>query len=88
MDEKKPQPPQASVLLRVLGGGYLAYLAYDLLKSGSRDPLILCGAVVFGIVGGVLIFFNARSLITNEYFYTKSESEENEEAEEESDPAE
>ena len=28
--KEKPKPPQASLLLRILGGGYLVYLAWDL----------------------------------------------------------
>ncbi len=80
MDAKKPQPPQGVVLLRILGGGYLVYLAYDILRSGTRTPLIMIAAIVFLIAGGSLIFFSARGLMRNEYFYDHPE--------EESDPAE
>lgn len=78
--EKKVKPPQTSLLLRVLGGGYLMYLAYDLLKQWpDLDVILRIGGIVFGIVGTALLVFSGKSLITNQYFYTPMMDEKTEE---------
>ena len=68
MEKKNAQPPQSSLILRVLGGGYLLYLAYDLTfgNSGKPSGFILIAAAVFALVGGVLLVISLRRLMTRQ----------------------
>ena len=68
MGKKNAQLPQSSLILRVLGGGYLLYLAYDLTfgNSGKPSGFILFAAVVFALVGGVLLAVTLRQLMTRQ----------------------
>ena len=75
------KPPQFSLLLRLLGGGYLVYLAYDLIKSGEGKLQFIAAAVVFGLAGGALFLHSLLTLVKSDYFRnpppeTKDESEE------------
>ena len=56
-----------SLLLRALVGGYLLYLAYELTfgNSGKSSVFILIAAVVFALVGGVLLVISLRRLMTS-----------------------
>lgn len=76
MEKKHVQPPQSSLILRILGGGYLVCLAYDLLfkSSSPLSTFLIIAAVVFALVGGTLLFVSCYQLLTHEYFYQKNES--------------
>lgn len=90
MQNNNNKPPQFSVILRILGGGYLVYLAYDLLTGAQKpDTIVTVAAIVFGIVGTALVYTSGKSLITNEYFYNKPSADEEElEEEQDEDPKE
>ena len=79
------KPPQTSLILRLLGGGYLVYLAWDLAKDNLGLNLFTAAAVVFGLVGGALFIPSAVTLVRSDYFYDKPAQEE---ASEESEDAE
>lgn len=66
------RPPQASLILRVCGGGYLVYLAWDLFTN-STGVWITLAAVVFGLVGGALLGTSLWTLAHSEYFYDKKD---------------
>lgn len=78
-----PKPPQASLLLRILGGGYLVYLAWGLRGSVGESLIFLAAMVVFALVGLLLMGFSIRELVTSDYFRKQPEdtpsSEESEE---------
>lgn len=79
-----PKPPQASLLLRILGGGYLVYLAWDLRASAGESLLFLAAIIVFAVVGLLLAVFSIRELLSSGYFRNEPEeissSEESEES--------
>ena len=62
------KPPLFSLLLRLLGGGYLVYLAWDIRGAFSDGPLYILAAVVFALVGGALFAHSAWTLVRHEYF--------------------
>ena len=62
------KPPQFSLLLRLLGGGYLVYLAYDLIKTSEGKWLFLAAGAVFGLVGGALFLHSLLTLVKSDYF--------------------
>lgn len=72
--DKKPvhYPSRISLTLRLFGGGYLVYLAWDLMRSvpdytGSMKALLIAAIVVFGIVGAIFFGVSAKALYKNEY---------------------
>ncbi len=77
-----PKPPQASLLLRILGGGYLLYLAWDLRSTVGESLLFLAAVVVFALVGAALVYTSLKELITSGYF-RKNPEPQNEESEDE-----
>ena len=81
--KSSPKPPQASLLLRLLGGGYLVYLAYDLAKTSGADSKLLAAVAVFGLVGGALFLHSLLTLVKSDYFRNVPPPAEEEEPEEE-----
>lgn len=47
--------PQITLLLRLLGGGYLIYLGISILLDGTASLPVMGGAVVFILVGAGLL---------------------------------
>lgn len=70
------KPPQTSLILRLLGGGYLVYLAWDLAKDNLGLNLFTAAAVAFALVGGALFITSAVTLVRSDYFYDKPVQEE------------
>ena len=70
------KPPQFSLLLRLLGGGYLVYLAYDLLKTSQGKWQFLAAAAVFGLVGAALFLHSLLTLVKSDYFRNPPPKEE------------
>jgi hypothetical protein len=87
MSREANTPPQTSLLLRLLGGGYLVYLAWDLRASVQDSFLFLIAVVAFGLVGAALFISSLRTLINHGYFRkaTVPEIETTEDCEERSD---
>ncbi|MGM9590842.1 MAG: hypothetical protein ACI3V0_11845 [Faecousia sp.] len=60
--------PQVSLLLRLLGGGYLVYLAWDLRSAFSDGLIFIFAAAAFALVGGALLVHSIWKLARHEYF--------------------
>ena len=52
---KGGQPSQVTLLLRLLCGGYLIYLAYSLFTEAAGSVVFYIAAAVFALVGAALI---------------------------------
>ena len=77
------KPPQFSLLLRLLGGGYLVYLAYDLFKTSEGKMQFIAAAVLFALVGGALFLHSLLTLVKSDYFRNTPPPENGEESQEE-----
>ena len=66
--QSSQKTPQFSLLLRLLGGGYLVYLAYDLFKNGQGNWFVYAAAAVFALVGGALFIHSLLTLVKSDYF--------------------
>ncbi|MDY3225446.1 MAG: hypothetical protein SOW84_06185 [Candidatus Faecousia sp.] len=78
------KPPQISLILRLLGGGYLLYLAWSLLGTANGNTLYILAAVFFALVGAVLLLHTLLKISRGEYTTAQppegdGESENNEE---------
>ncbi len=81
--KKNSNPPQGSLLLRLLGGGYLVYLAYDLLHIWDGKAVTLIAGIVFALVGGALFLHSLVTLVKSDYFRNSPEEEQTPEGNEE-----
>lgn len=70
--------PRSSHIIRVLAGIYLAYTAYQIfneLGTGQNDFLIIAFAVIFAIVGVLLLVTSMYAL--NKYYYAENKAGDN-----------
>ena len=67
MSKNVSRPPQSSLYLRLLGGGYLVYIAWDLRGAVAENPLFWIAILVFGAIGIFLLAESVRKLIRKEY---------------------
>ena len=74
---------QIKQILRLVVGGYLVYLAYDLIKTSEGQGKFIAAAVLFGLAGGVLFIHSLLTLVRSDYFRNDPPSESGEEPEEE-----
>ena len=75
---------QTRIFLRLLGGGYLVYLAFDLIKTSEGQAKFVAAAVLFGLVGGALFIHSLLTLVRSDYFRKDPRPEKGEDPEEES----
>ena len=67
MSKNVSRPPQSSLYLRLLGGGYLVYIAWDLRGAVAENPLFWIAILVFGAIGIFLLAESVRKLLRKEY---------------------
>ena len=60
-------PSQISLILRLLGGGYLLYLAWSLLGTADGNTVYILMAVFFALVGAVLLLHTLLKISRGEY---------------------
>lgn len=60
-------PSQISLILRLLGGGYLLYLAWSLLSTAGGNTVYILMAVFFALVGAVLLLHTLLKISRGEY---------------------
>lgn len=85
MSNNSNTPPDSKLLLRLLGGGYLLYLAWDLREAIREEgPLFLAAVIVFAAVGLFIIVKTLRELANHGYFKSaaKKSTEDSEETSE------
>lgn len=87
MSKNVSRPPQSSLYLRLLGGGYLVYIAWDLRGAVAENPLFWIAILVFGAIGVFLLAESVRKLLRKEYAGAENtaEPETTEDCEERSD---
>ena len=67
-------PTQAQLMLRILVGGYLYYLIYQLLTGGALQntgwklAVMIGGIVLFAVFCGYFIVMSVRMLMRQEYY--------------------
>ena len=75
MNNETNRPPNASYLLRLLGGGYLVYLAWDLRSAVHGSLLFFVAVTVFALVGAALFIHSLVTLMRHGYFRKNSADE-------------
>ena len=75
---------QVTLLLRLVCGGYLLYLAWELREAvfgPERQLAFILAAALFVVVGLLLCVFSLRGLIRKEYVMPSDEEEQTSEQE-------
>ena len=85
MNEEKNTPPQSSLILRILGGIYLVYLAWDMRSAIGDGPLYVVPIVLFAVIGLVLAGHSIWVLANHGYFRKTPDTDSTEDKEDESD---
>ena len=68
ISEKSAYPTQTLLAIRAIVGGYVIYLAYQLVTSGDKMSIpIWAAVVVFIIAGAALIVLSVKHFICGEY---------------------
>ena len=60
---KQNTPPQSSLILRLVAGGYLVYLAWDLRHAMAENGMYILAVAGFAIAGLLLMGFALWPLI-------------------------
>lgn len=85
-NNKRYYPKQSMLVIRGILGGYLVYLAYDIIRAelvlDRRIGIVLC-AIFLLLAGTFLFFITAKSLIRGEYTGGKADTANEEEEEDE-----
>ena len=68
MSNERNTPPQSSLLLRVIGGIYLVYLAWDSRGATEINALFWIPIVIFAVVGALLAGHSLWTLYNHGYF--------------------
>ena len=84
MSSERNTPPQSSLMLRVLGGFYLVYLAWDSRGAIANNTLFLIPIVLFAVVGALLAGHSLWTLYNHGYFRKDTKTESTEDWEDES----
>lgn len=66
---------QTSLFLRILGGVYLVYLAWDMRSAIPEGPLFIIPIIFFAVVGAALAGHSIWYLIRSGYFLKPSADE-------------
>ena len=56
-------PPQASLYFRMIAGGYLVYLAWDIYKEMPSGILYWIPVIAFAVIGAALVVQSLRNLV-------------------------
>ncbi len=74
MSEKKSSsnPPQSTLVLRLVGGGYLVYLGFQMIPElsmsfGIRNLVQITALVIFLVVGVLLVGWSVKKLLRKEF---------------------
>ena len=73
-DKKKTLVPKSTLVIRLIAGGYLIYLAYELFMGlganttdGAPMGVSIAAALVFAICGLILVIFSGRDFIKGNF---------------------
>ena len=74
MKNKKPLLPKSSLIIRLVAGMYLIYLAYELgmglldaTGEGAPTPLIIFAVIAFAVVGLLITVTSGRAFLKGEF---------------------
>lgn len=84
-DKKKPLLPKSTLIIRLVAGMYLIYLAYELFMGlnatdGAPAGVSVAAAVVFVVCGLILVIFSGKDFLKGNFQGGIMDVSENEEA--------
>lgn len=70
--QKRPATSQMNLLMRIVMGGYLLYLTYDM-RDHFGEPAFTVAAVVFAVVGVWLVANSLKRMFKGDFDYLDSQ---------------
>ena len=67
MKKESPKYAQSTLILRLLAGGYLLYLSWDLRGAIAESPLFIVAIVAFSLIGAALLIHAGWKLLKGDY---------------------
>lgn len=74
MKNKKPLLPKSSLIIRLVAGMYLIYLAYELgmgllekTGEGAPAPLVIFAVIAFAVVGLLITVTSGKAFLKGEF---------------------
>ena len=74
MKNKKSLLPKSTLIIRLIAGMYLIYLAYELgmglldaTAEGAPTPLIIFAVIAFAVVGLILAIISGKAFLKGEF---------------------
>ena len=70
--KKKPLLPKSTLIIRLIAGGYLIYLAYELLiglkeSQGAPLPVTIVSVFLFAVCGLILVILNGKDFLKGNF---------------------
>ena len=73
-NKKKPLLPKSTLIIRLVAGMYLLYLAYELgmglldaTGEGAPTPLIIFAVIAFAVVGLIITITSGKAFLKGEF---------------------
>lgn len=71
-DNKRPLTTKSSLIIRLIAGMYLIYLAYELFmglnaSEGAPKALVIGAAAIFTIFGVILVIVSGKAFLKGEF---------------------
>ena len=71
-DNKRPMTTKSSLIIRLIAGMYLIYLAYELFmglnaSEGAPTALVIGAAAIFTIFGVMLVIISGKAFLKGEF---------------------
>lgn len=82
LTNRPSMPTKIMLTIRLIVGGYLIYLAYDIRESvfsPDGNIVFIIAAIIFIVCGGIIVAFSARDLLTGRYLGGPLDTSEQEE---------
>ena len=67
MKKESPKYAQSTLIFRLLAGGYLLYLSWDLRGAIAENPLFIVAIAVFSLIGAALLIHAGWKLFKGDY---------------------
>lgn len=67
MKKESPKYAQSTLLLRLVAGGYLLYLSWDMRGGIAESPLFIAAIAAFSLIGAALVIHAGMKLFRGDY---------------------
>ena len=71
-NNNRPLTTKASLIIRLIAGMYLVYLAYELfmglnVEGGAPTALVIVTAIIFALLGAILVIVSGKAFLKGDF---------------------